>query len=108
MESLEDRCLLATITEVRVSVGSDDAEERVSGNTTLNSSDLELVFDSGGDQTVGMRFSGVDIPQGATILSTYVQFEADETNAVATSLTIQGEAIDDAPSFSASSGNITS
>jgi hypothetical protein len=28
---------------------------------SLTSSDLELVY-SGGDQTVGMRFNGVDIP----------------------------------------------
>jgi hypothetical protein len=32
----------------------------------LTSSDLELVYD-GSNQTVGIRFAGVDIPQGANI-----------------------------------------
>ena len=52
------------VLDVQVSAGSDDAEERASGSVSLGSSDLELVFDGGGDQTVGMRFSGVGIPQG--------------------------------------------
>jgi hypothetical protein len=97
-----------TILEKRVSASSDDAEERVSGATALDSTDIELVFDAGGDQTVGMRFTGMTIPQGATILSAFVQFQEDEENTVATSLTIQGEDVDDAATFVASSGNITS
>jgi hypothetical protein len=44
----------------------------------LTSSDLELVYD-GGDQTVGMRFTGVAIPQGTSISDAHVQFQVDET-----------------------------
>ncbi len=97
----------SVIIKIRVSTSSDDAEERASGSVKLKSSDLELVFDKS-DQTVGMRFNGVDIPQGATILNAFVQFEVNEPNAVATSLTIQGEDADDATTFIASNGNITS
>ena len=94
-------------TEVRVSANSDDAEESASGGMYLSSTDLEMVND-GGDQTVGIRFTGVDIPQGATIVNAYVQFQVDETGSVATSLTIEGEDIDDALTFISSSGNISS
>ncbi len=97
-----------TTFEVRVAASSDDAEERVSGSVSLGSSDLELVFDSGGDQTVGMRFQGVLVPQGASIINAYVQFQADETHSVATNLAVQGEDADNPVAFSASSGNITS
>jgi hypothetical protein len=55
-----------------------------------------------------MRFNGIDIPQGATILNAFVQFEVDEPNTVATSLTIQGQDADNAATFIASNGNITS
>ena len=100
----------AAVTEIRVSAGSDDAEERVSGSVSLGSSDLELVFDkpATGDQTVGMRFNAVTIPPGATIVTAYVQFQVDEISSDATSLTIEGEATENATTFSGSSGNISS
>lgn len=96
------------IVEVRVASGGDDAEERPGGQVALTSSDLELVVDgSRGAQTVGMRFAGLDIPQGATVISAWIQFQADETSSIATQLTIEGQAIDDAPSFVNTSGNIS-
>jgi hypothetical protein len=52
--------------------------------------------------------NGVGIPQGATIVNAYVQFQVDEPNSVATSLTIEGEAVDDAPTFTYAAGNISS
>lgn len=94
--------------EVQVSTRFDDAEERISGSVKLNSSDLEFVFDAGGNQTVGMRFNQLAVPQVATILNAYVQFQTDETSSEATSLAIQGEAVDDAVTFASTDGNITS
>jgi len=94
-------------TEIRVAAGSDDAEESSSGSMTLTSSDLELVND-GSDQTVGMRFVGVNVPRNAAVLSAYVQFTVDETQSTATSLTIQGETTDNAGGFTTSSQNISS
>jgi hypothetical protein len=96
-----------TTEEVRVAASSDDAEERSSGEMSRTSSDLELVYDRG-DQKVGMRFRGVDIPKGAIIVEAYIQFQADETHSGSTSLTIQGEDRDDPAAFSSSSGNISS
>lgn len=52
--------------EVRVAADSDDAEESSTGAVSLGSSDLELVFDDS-NQTVGIRFNGVNVPRGVTI-----------------------------------------
>jgi hypothetical protein len=85
--------------QVRVAAGSDDAEESATGTISVGSSDLELVFD-GTDQLVGMRFNGVTIPPGATITGAFVQFQADKATSTATSLTIRGQAADNAVTFS--------
>ena len=98
----------AATLEKRVATGSDDAEENASGSVSLNSSDLELVFDRGSNQTVGIRFTGLDIPVGANIQRAYIQFDVDETNSDATFLSIQGESSDSAATFTSSSNNISS
>ncbi len=97
-----------TVAEARVSAGSDDAEERSNGAATLTSSDLELVHDRGGEQTVGMRFTGLQIPQGAVITSAWLRFTTDEATAVATDLTIQAEDTDSAAPFTTAAFGISS
>jgi hypothetical protein len=98
----------AQTTEVRVSSGSDDAEQRVTGHMSLNSSDLELITDGNSDQVVGIRFAGVQVPAGATITNAWVQFRADEVSSGTASLTIRAEAADDAATYTNTSGNVTS
>lgn len=51
------------VTELAVADSTDDAEERFDGAVRLRSTDLEMVFDSGGNQTIGLRFDGVDVPR---------------------------------------------
>jgi len=92
------------VLETQVATSSDDAEEKNSGRMKLTSADLELQ----GDQMVGLRFTGLSIPQGATIANAYVQFQADEVHAESTSLTIEGEDVDDATTFSSINENISS
>ncbi len=95
--------------EVRVASGNDDAEEEVSsGDMYRTSSDLELVDEDSTPQLVGMRFTGLTIPQGATITAAYIQFTVDETDSGTTSLTIRGQDADDAASFSWWSYDISS
>jgi hypothetical protein len=91
---------------VRIATSSDDAEESATGSISLTSSDLELVFD-GSNQVVGLRFNGVTIPRGASIVNAYVQFQVDEAQSEATTLTIQGEASDNPATFSSASRNIS-
>jgi len=96
----------AGVIEVRVSARSDDAEESSSGSVKLGSSDLQLVRESS-DQTVGMRFRGLAIPQGSVITKAFVQFQVDEKKNKSGLLAIQAEAIDDAPTFRSARKNIS-
>ena len=98
-----------TILQRPVVASADDAEEAATGGVNLNSTDLELVLDgSRGNQIVGMRFTGVTVPKGATVSSAYIQFQADRATSTATALTIQGQAADNAGSFTKASTNISS
>ncbi len=115
-----------TITK-SIAANSDDAEEQGpdgTGNPTgtvyLTSSDIELVTDndtsggySGGTQTVGLRFTAMTIPVGATITSAYLTFraiaaDAPMNNTGPTNLTIRGQLTANAPTFTTAIGNITS
>jgi hypothetical protein len=98
-----------TTLEVRVAAKKDDAEESESGGMDFQDNDLDLVYDRDNqNQTVGVRFTAVDIPQGATVLSAYLQFQVADTSSEATSLTLEAEGIDHAPQFSGKPGNISS
>ncbi len=83
----------ATVVDVRVGVGVDDVEQFAGGEMYLDSSDLDLVdADEGAGQTVGLRFSGLGIPQGAVVSSAWVQFEVDdETSVDTTTLTVRAQ-----------------
>jgi hypothetical protein len=96
-----------TVFETRVAASSDDAVERPSGNLWLSGTDLELGIDRRA-QTVGLRFAGIPLPEGATITASWIQFEAAATDSEAASLTIQGEATDDAITFEKTRDNISS
>ncbi|MCP4430234.1 MAG: LamG domain-containing protein, partial [Gammaproteobacteria bacterium] len=102
---------MAATVSVRVAAGNDDAEERISdGDMYRDSTDLEMSYDSyhGGLQIVGMRFTNVAIPQGATINSAYIEFETDETDSGTANLVIYGEDNDTSNQFANNSGNISS
>jgi len=83
----------------------------------LNSSDIELVSDfespSTGVQKVGLRFTGLNIPVGATITNAYLVFRAipadpGMTNSDVTNLTLKGQLTGNASTFTTTSGNISS
>lgn len=102
----------------KVNSASDDAEELNSnGEMYLTSSDLELINDDdfrsdgqagSGDQTVGLRFNDIDIEPSTSIGSAYIQFTVKETGSDSCSLTIRGEATDDAAAFTMTDYNISS
>jgi hypothetical protein len=95
------------IVEKRIDDGIDDVEQKPSGGVSRLNADLEMVFDNG-DQTVGLRFTGLAIPPGVAILESYIQFQADETGSTPTFLAIDAEATDDAVEFTSASGDVTS
>ncbi|WP_461423283.1 PilC/PilY family type IV pilus protein [Ketobacter sp.] len=57
-------------------------------------------------QTVGLRFSELDIPKGVTITSAKVEFTADRDSNIPTTLNIRGEAADNSAPLEASVNNL--
>ena len=109
-------------TEARVAASSDDAEQQGPegahpGLMYLISSDLELVADTEsptfGNQQVGMRFTGVNVPKGALITNAYIRFRAvaadsPNTNNNPANLTIRGQAADNPTTFTTTDNDISS
>jgi len=93
----------------RVSAGTDDAEERVSGgNMSLADTSLQLIRSGSNDQKVGLRFQNVIVPKNATITSARLEFVVSTGNSTSTSLTIRGQNSDSVATFTTASGNISS
>jgi len=74
---------------------------------SMSSSDLELILEGSTAQTVGMRFTTINIPQGATIDSAYIQFTVDETDTETTNLTIKGHDVDNSSTFTTTNKDIS-
>lgn len=94
--------------ETSVLSTEDDAEERSSGSVALRSSDLELSEDGERNQTVGLRFTDIDIPDGAVITSAYIEFQSDEASSGSASLVIRGDDSGDASAFQHERFDLTS
>lgn len=96
---------------IRVSQGSDDAEENSSGGVDVTAStDLEMTwddYDGRNNQVIGIRFQNVAIPKNATIVNAYLEFEIDEEQTEDTDLTIHGQAHDSPAEFTTESQNIS-
>ncbi len=106
-DTLRPNALLPQQNTSQVAAGDDDAEEYPDGRVNRSSTRLELV-DGTYNQVVGLRFAGVLVPQGVTVTGAYVQFTSTKSQAGATSLSIVGQASDDAASFTSHSTDITS
>lgn len=93
--------------------GSDEAQQRKDTNAValIGNNAIEFGRDSGSQdpkQRIGLRFNNVSIPQGVKLLSASVEFQSrSTTNNADLALTIQVEASDNAPTFAASSKNIS-
>lgn len=105
-----DKTVTATFSsgvEVPVVHTADDAEEWAgSGAVDLARPYLEL-GQGGGVAAVGLRFQEVAIPPGASITRATVEFSAAEPSSQTTSLTVHGQAGDDAPPFSGEAGDLS-
>lgn len=102
-DALDDNCGEQTV----YATVSDYAEEDNSdGSVDDGSSDLELVNEDE-NQTVGIRFGNVDIDQGQTISSAFVQFEADAVTSGEITITIHGELATNAAAFTDTDNDVT-
>ena len=105
-DTFDTNCSGTTIISIST---SDYGEERVSnGNMDLSSSDLELLNDGSTNQIVGVQYGSVNIPQGETITTAYIQFQCDEVSTGTVTITIEGHDNDNAPSFTSTAYNVSS
>ncbi len=74
----------------------DDGEELADGTMYLTSSDLELTQDpemSPDPQIVGLRFTDIQIPQGAVVKKAFIQFTVSEVSEAGTDVTLHAEKV---------------
>lgn len=94
----------------RVAASRDDAEEKQLSDRQymyITSTDLELVNEGTVPQKVGIRFRNVTLPQGASILSAFIEFTVDELDSGLTRLMFYGEAADNSLEFGNFDSNIS-
>jgi len=94
-----NRPLNTKVFDARLEASSDDAEESLSGGMIRTDGRLQLGQKDGVAQTEGFRFNWLGIPQGATIINATIQFKTAQATSAATSLTIKGQAANNAPTF---------
>ncbi len=97
--------------ESRIADGDDDVEENGrNGNMYLNSSDLELVYDRSytSNQTIGLRFTNIFLPPGATITNAYIQFTTDEIRNINGNMLIRAESTNDSSPYLNQKYNLSS
>jgi hypothetical protein len=93
--------------DFRVKQDEDDAEEK-SGQAADRYDNLIEMARDGSNQTIGLRFQNIGIPQGASIKSAYIEFYPALDDTESTNLTIYGHDVNDAPVFYGTVGNISS
>jgi len=90
-----------------LSAPGNDAEQNLpTGVVSLTDSVLELGATAAGAQLVGLRFTDLPIPKGATIDAADVLFQVQARSRDAASLSIEAEAADDAPPFTSSTNDL--
>lgn len=84
----------------------DDAEQHLDGNVVISSEKLDMV-ETTGKQTVGIRFIGLNMPAGSTIISARIRFESDARSVGEAELFFRGEASDAPARFRTSRKSIS-
>lgn len=93
----------ATAVDFSTGAGANDAVQFSGGATVSGGTYINLgAFHS------GWRFTGINVPKGATITAAYMQLCPQYTYPAGGSYTIQGEASDNAAAFADSANNISS
>lgn len=92
----------------QVITDNDDAEQKISdGNVNVGSNDLQLTMDGSNNQIVGIRFTNLTIPVGATITNAYITFTSKDDKSGATSISMKCQAADNAPTFTTTNSSIS-
>lgn len=91
----------------RIGASSDDAEQYQSGSVSVSSSDLDLGSSSSGATTVGLRYTDITIPAGATITEAYITFIPKGSRSTAATFTFRGQGTSDTGTFSAVTNDLS-
>ena len=93
---------------IPIGTGLDDGDENQSGTVRRTNADINLATGSGGSPTTAaLRFTGVQIPNSATIVNAKVQFTVHQTGSAATDLVVRGEQADNSAPIGAAAFNIS-
>ena len=93
-----------------ITTGNDDVEEFENDSMYMNSTDLEMVYDTflnEGNQKIGLRFNSINIPNFTTIQSAKLVFQADESQSGPTTLIIEGELSGNSQPFANTTANLS-
>ncbi|NJN54405.1 MAG: hypothetical protein HC804_06425, partial [Anaerolineae bacterium] len=98
----------------QINQSSDDAEQLTNApdTVTLTGADLDIGNNNAGGTPhhIGLRFTNIVVPPGATITSAYIQFATDGSGpdniGNPAIFTIDGQAADNAPTFAAVNNNV--
>jgi Secretion system C-terminal sorting domain len=93
---------------VLINQSSDDAEQRSNGSINLTSSTLEIVEDGSDHQIIGLRFNNLNIPRGAAIASSFLNFKVkSDSNKNPCVLSITGQTDNNTLTFAGSNNNLS-
>ena len=103
----ETGCIKSTET-AQTALSGDDAEQFGSSVDVIDN-DLDIGFDSEqvSDQTIGLRFQEIDVPNAATIISAEILFTSKGTSTDTAEFTIKGIDEDNVIQFSSTADDIT-
>jgi len=103
----ETGCVKTTET-AQTALSGDDAEQ-FGSSVDIIDNDLDIGFDSeqASDQTIGLRFQEIDVPNAATILSAEIAFIAKGISDDTAEFTIKGIDDDNVTQFSSTANDIT-
>ena len=90
-----------------ISSGSNDAEESALGAVVVDSNTLDIMHETGQSKWVGLRFTEMNIPQGAKITSAKLSFTAKDPSFGHLRVRIFGEKGGVAQPFAATANNIS-
>ena len=103
--------------DLRISAGTDDAEEHLNAGMDLTSSDLELPYEDAGtpatdEQLTGLRFVNVAIPKGTKVVKAYLEIEVDAVDKAGSAnpvnLVVEGQLVPNAPAITSAAKNLSS
>lgn len=94
---------------IPISSNSDDGVESDSSNAVdLNASTLELHTDTDGSSSMGLRFRGITVPQGATVVSAVIELSAAADLPGGIGVDIQVDNTDDSLPLETTAANLSS